>query len=59
MVNSPTILMIFFGKRFSDIYDSENAIKSVEGVKSIKTYFCTKVYHFKDWRDKLIEKNAQ
>jgi len=59
MVNSPTILMIFFGKRFSDIYDSENATKSVEGVRSIKTYFCTRVYHFKDWRDKLIEKNAE
>ena len=59
MVNSPTILMIFFGKRFSDIYDSENAIKAVEGVRSIKTYFCTKVYHFKDWRDKLIEKNTE
>jgi len=59
MVNSPTILMIFFGKRFSDIYDSENAIKAVEGVRSIKTYFCTKVYHFKDWRDKLIGKNTE
>jgi len=59
MVNSPTILMIFFGKRFSDIYDSENATKAVEGVRSIKTYFCTKVYHFKDWRDKLIEKNTE
>ncbi|MCZ2808904.1 MAG: winged helix-turn-helix transcriptional regulator, partial [Candidatus Bathyarchaeota archaeon] len=59
MVNSPTILMIFFGKRFSDIYDNENAIKAVEGVRSIKTYFCTKVYHFKDWRDNLIEKNVQ
>jgi DNA-binding Lrp family transcriptional regulator len=59
MVNSPTILMIFFGKRFSDIYDSENAIKAVEGVRSIKTYFCTKVYHFRDWRDKLIEKNTE
>jgi len=59
MVNSPTILMIFFGKRFSDIHDSENAIKAVEGVRSIKTYFCTKVYHFKDWRDKLIEKNTE
>jgi len=59
MVNSPTILMIFFGKRFSDIYDNESAIKAVEGVRSIKTYFCTKVYHFKDWRDKLIEKNTE
>jgi len=59
MVNSPTILAIFFGKRFSDIYDSENATKAVEGVKSIKTYFCTKVYHFKDWRDKLIEKKSE
>jgi len=58
MVNSPTILMIFFGKRFSDIHDNENAIKAVEGVRSIKTYFCTKVYHFKDWRDRLIEKNT-
>jgi len=58
MVNSPTILMIFFGKRFSDIYDNENTTKATEGVRSIKTYFCTKVYHFKDWRDKLIEKNA-
>jgi len=59
MVNSPTILMIFFGKRFSDIHDNENAIKAGEGVRSIKTYFCTKVYHFKDWRDKLIEKNTE
>jgi len=59
MVNSPTILMIFFGKRFSDIYDSENAIKAVEGVRSMKAYFCTRVYHFKDWRDKLIEKNTE
>ena len=57
MVNSPTILMIFFGKRFSDIHDNENAVKAVEGVRSIKTYFCTKVYHFKDWRDRLVEKN--
>jgi len=31
----------------------------VEGVRSMKTYFCTKVYHFKDWRDKLIEKNTE
>jgi DNA-binding Lrp family transcriptional regulator len=59
MVNSPTILMIFFGKRFSDIYDTEKTIKTVEGVRSIKTYFCTKVYHFKDWRDKLIAKNTE
>jgi DNA-binding Lrp family transcriptional regulator len=59
MVNSPTILMIFFGKRFSDIHDNENATKAVEGVRSIKTYFCTKVYYFKDWRDKLIEKNTE
>jgi len=59
MVNSPTLLMIFFGKRFSDIYDSENATKAVEGVLSLKTYFCTKVYHFKDWRDRLIEKNTE
>ena len=57
MVNSPTILMIIFGKRFSDIHDNENAVKAVEGVRSIKTYFCTKVYHFKDWRDRLVEKN--
>ncbi len=48
MVNSPTILMIFFGKRFSDIHDNENAINTVEGVRSLKTYFCTKVYHFRD-----------
>ena len=59
MVNSPTILIIFFGKRFSDIHDNENAIKAVEGVRSLKTYFCTKVYYFKDWRDKLIEKNTE
>ena len=59
MVNSPTLLMIFFGKRLSDIYDSENATKAVEGVLSLKTYFCTKVYHFKDWRDRLIEKNTE
>jgi DNA-binding Lrp family transcriptional regulator len=59
MVNSPIIMMIFFGKRFSDIYDNENAIKAVEGVRSIKTNFCTKVYYFKDWRDKLIEKNTE
>jgi len=59
MINSPTILKIFFGKRFSDIHDNENVIKAVEGVRSIKTYFCTKVYHFKDWRDKLIEKNTK
>lgn len=59
MVNLPTIMMIFFGKRFSDIHDNENAIKTVEGVKSIKTYFCTKVYYFRDWRDKLIEKNTE
>jgi len=59
MVNSPTVLLIFFGKRFSDIHTNENAIKAVEGVRSIKTYFCTKVYYFKDWRDKLIEKNAE
>jgi DNA-binding Lrp family transcriptional regulator len=58
MVNSPTIMLIFFGKRFSDIHTNENAIKAVEGVESIKTYFCTKVYYFKDWRDKLIEENA-
>ena len=58
MVNSPTVLLIFFGKRFSDIHDNENAIKAVEGVRSIKTYFCPKVYYFKDWRDKLIEENA-
>jgi len=59
MVNLPTVMMIFFGKRFSDIHDNENATKAVEGVKSIKTYFCTKVYYFKDWRDKLIEENAE
>ena len=59
MVNSPTIMMIFFGKRFSDIHDTENATKAMEGVKSIKTYFCTKVYYFRDWRDELIEKNAE
>lgn len=59
MVNSPTVLLIFFGKRFSDIHADENVIKTVEGVRSIKTYFCTKVYYFKDWRDKLIEKNAE
>jgi DNA-binding Lrp family transcriptional regulator len=59
MVNSPTLLLIFFGKRFSDIHADENAIKAVEGVKSLKTYFCTKVYYFKDWRDKLIEKNTE
>jgi len=59
MVNSPTVLLIFFGKRFSDIHTNENAIKAVEGVRSIKTYFCTKVYYFKDWRDELIEKNAE
>ena len=59
MVNSPTALLIFFGKRFSDIYANENAIKAVEGVKSIKTYFCTKVYYFKDWRDEMIEENAE
>jgi len=59
MVNSPTVLLIFFGKRFSDIHSNENTIKAVEGVKSIKTYFCTKVYYFKDWRDKLIEKNIE
>jgi len=59
MVNSPTLLLIFFGKRFSDIHANENTIKAVEGVKSLKTYFCTKVYYFKDWRDNLIEKNAE
>jgi len=59
MVNSPTVLLIFFGKRFSDIHDNENAIKAVEGVRSLKTYFCTKVYYFKDWRDELIEKNTE
>jgi len=59
MVNSPTVLLIFFGNRFSDIHDNENAIKAVEGVRSLKTYFCTKVYYFKDWRDKLIEKNTE
>jgi len=59
MVNSPTVLLIFFGKRFSDIHANENAIKAVEGVRSIKTYFCTKVYYFKDWRDKLIEENSE
>jgi DNA-binding Lrp family transcriptional regulator len=59
MVNSPAVLLIFFGKRFSDIHANENAIKAVEGVKSLKTYFCTKVYYFKDWRDKLIEKNTE
>ncbi|MGQ9460258.1 MAG: winged helix-turn-helix transcriptional regulator [Candidatus Bathyarchaeaceae archaeon] len=59
MVNSPTVLLIFFGKRFSDIHTNENAIRAVEGVRSIKTYFCTKVYYFKDWRDELIEKNAE
>ena len=59
MVNSPTVMMIFFGKRFSDIHDNENAAKAVEGVKSIKTYFCTKVYYFKDWRDTLIERNTE
>jgi len=59
MVNSPTLLLIFFGKRFSDIHANENAIKAMEGVRSIKTYFCTKVYYFKDWRDELIDKNAE
>ena len=59
MVNSPTVLLIFFGKRFSDIHANENAIKAVEGVRSLKTYFCTKVYYFKDWRDELIEKNTE
>lgn len=59
MVNSPTIMMIFFGKRFSDIHDNENIVKAVEGVRSLKTYFCTKVYYFRDWRDKLLEKNAE
>jgi len=59
MVNAPTVLLIFLGKRFSDIHANENAIKAVEGVKSIKTYFCTKVYYFKDWRDELIEKNTE
>ncbi len=59
MVNAPTILIILFGKRFSDIYDTENVIKTTKGVKSMKTYFCTKVYHFKDWRDNLIQKNAR
>jgi len=59
IVNSPTLLLIFFGKRFSDIHANENAIKTVEGVRSIKTYFCTKVYYFKDWRDKLLEENAE
>jgi len=59
MVNSPTIMMIFFGNRFSDIHDNENAIKTLEGVKSMKTYFCTKVYYFKDWRDKLIEEKTE
>jgi len=58
IVNSPTVLLIFFGKRFSDIHDNENAIKALEEVKSIKTYFCTKVYYFSDWRDKLLEENA-
>ncbi len=58
MVNSPTIMLIFLGKRFSDIHGNEKAIKAVEGVESIKTYFCTKVYYFKDWRDKLIEENT-
>ena len=59
MVNSPTVLLIFFGKRFSDIHANENVIKAVEGVRSIKTYFCTKVYYFKDWRDELIGENAE
>jgi len=59
MVNSPTVLLIFFGKRFSDIHDNENVIKAMEGVRSLKTYFCTKVYYFKDWRDELIEKNTE
>jgi len=59
MVNSPTVMLIFFGKRFSDIHANENTIKAVEGVMSIKTYFCTKVYYFKDWRDKLIEEKAE
>jgi len=59
MVNSPTVLLIFFGKRFSDIHANENAIKAVEGVRSMKTYFCPKVYYFKDWRDKMIEENAE
>jgi len=58
IVNSPTVLLIFFGKRFSDIHDNENAIKALEEVRSIKTYFCTKVYYFSDWRDKLLEENA-
>ncbi len=59
MVNSPTIMLIFLGKRFSDIHDNEKAIKAVEGIESTKTYFCTKVYYFKDWRDKLIETNTE
>ena len=59
IVNSPTVMLIFFGKRFSDIHANENAIEAVEGVRSIKTYFCTKVYYFEDWRDKLIEKRAE
>ena len=59
IVNSPAILLIFFGNRFSDIHANENAIKIVEGVRSMKTYFCTKVYYFKDWRDELIEKNTK
>jgi DNA-binding Lrp family transcriptional regulator len=59
MANAPTIAIIFFGKRFSDIHDNEMVIKATKGVKSIKTYFCTKVYHFKDWRDNLIQKNAR
>jgi len=59
IVNSPAILLIFFGNRFSDIHANENVIKAVEGVRSMKTYFCTKVYYFKDWRDELIEKNTK
>ncbi len=59
IVNSPTLLLIFFGKRFSDIHDNENSIKAVDGVRSLKTYFCTKVYYFMDWRDELIAKNTE
>lgn len=59
IVNSPTLLLIFFGNRFSDIHINESAIKSVKGVTSIKTYFCTRVYYLKDWRDELIERNTR
>ena len=59
IVNSPTLLLIFLGNRFSDIHINESAAKSIKGVTSIKTYFCTRVYYLKDWRDQLIERNTQ